>query len=66
MNQTFTVSAKQFYCKHSKGWFKTIRIKKWWFEVSAKYFLCLECEDLILIDEYEMKQNSLNKQDNDK
>ena len=65
MKGTFTVSAKRFYCKHSKGWFKTIRIKKWWFEVSAKYFLCLECEDLIPIDEYERntKQNSLNKQD---
>ncbi len=51
--QTIAVSGKRFNCKHKTGWFKTVRIKKWWFEVSDKYFLCLECCDLIPIKEYE-------------
>jgi len=62
MIQTFTVSGKRFHCKHKTGWFKTIRIKKWWVEVSAKYFLCLECEDLIPMDEYENVQRAEVKQ----
>ncbi len=62
MIQTFTVSGKRFYCKHKTGWFKTVRIKKWCFEVSAKYFLCLECEDLIPMDEYENARLGEEKQ----
>ena len=57
--ETITCSSKNFYCKHKTGWFKVIRIKKWWFEVSAKYFLCLDCEDLIPIAEYEKTQSEL-------
>lgn len=52
MSNTITVFGKRLNCKHKTGWFKTVIIKKWWFEVSAKYFLCLDCEDLIPIDEY--------------
>ena len=48
--QTITCSGN---CKHKTGWFKTIKIKKWCFEFTEKYFLCLECEDLIPIKKYE-------------
>jgi len=51
-DRIITITITNNHCKHRTGWFKTVRIKKWWFEISAKYFLCLECEDLIPINEY--------------
>lgn len=57
MLQTITHSGKRFHCKHNTGWFKTVRLKKWCFEVTGKFFLCLECEDLIPIKEYERLKN---------